>query len=103
MLDGCRLDDVELGVRLSGDPPVAHVSVFRSVYLSDRLLLDGDALHRLDRHDRRHSDAATSLDRLAERLAVYVMVDDVRYMLLLYRLYRESELVADSLAGVPGI
>ena len=100
MLNGCRLHNMELGVRLADDLPIAHIAVFRAVDLADGLLFDGDALHCLDGHDGRHANAAAGFDGLAERLGVNVVIDDARHMLLVDRLDCQAKLIANGFAGI---
>ena len=53
--------------------------------------------------DGRHPDAAPRLDRLAERRAVEIVIDDIGNILLTDGLDRQSQLVADGLCRIPGI
>ena len=103
VLHGRGLHHMELGIRLAGNPPVAHIAVVGSVNLSDGLLFHGDALHGFNRHHGGHADAAAGLDGLAERGGIDIVIDYVGNMLLRDGLNRKAELVADGLAGVPCI
>ena len=62
VLDGRGLHDMELGLGLAEDLPIAHIAVVRAVDLADGLFLDGDALHGLDGDDRGHADGMAGLD-----------------------------------------
>ena len=103
VLDGRGLHDMELGLGLAEDLPIAHIAVVRAVDLADGLFLDGDALHGLDGDDRGHADGVAGLDVLAERFTVNVLVDDAGNMLLGNALDGEAELIADGFGGVPGV
>ena len=103
VFDRGGLDDAERGIRLAGNHPVAQVAVLGAVNLADGFLLDGDALHGLDRDDGAHADAAPGFDDLAEGGGADVVVDDAGNMLLRDGLNRQAELVTDGLAGVPRI
>ena len=82
---------------------IAQIAVLGAVHLADGLLLHRDALIGLDGDDGRHPDAASRLDRLAERRAVEIVIDDIGDVLLPDRLDRQSQLVADGLCRIPGI
>lgn len=97
------LYDVELGVRLARNPPVAHISVAGAVYFADRFLFDHDALIRFDRDDCRHTDTSARLDLLSERFAVNVFIHDIRNVFLLNGFDRQAELIADRLRRVPSV
>ena len=44
MFGGMRFDDMELGIGFTGDPPITHITVIRTIDLADGLLFDGDTL-----------------------------------------------------------
>ena len=103
MLDRCGLYDVEFGVRLARNLPVAHIAVIGTVDLAYSLLFNCNALHRFDSHDGGHSYAASGFDSLAESLGINIAVNNARHVLLVDGFNCQPELVADSLACVPGI
>jgi len=103
VLHGSGLDDVELGIRLAGDQPVAHIAILGAVYLADGLLFHGDALHGFDGHHGGHADAAASLDGLAQGFGIDIVIDHAGHMLLGDGFDGQAQLAADGLAGVPGI
>ena len=82
MLYRSGLYHMEFRIWLAGNPPVALISVIRSINLSNRLFLNGNALKRLDGDNRRHTDALSGLDRSAQSGAVDVLTDNIRHMLL---------------------
>ena len=90
VFDRGGLDDAERGIRLAGNHPVAQVAVLGAVNLADGFLLDGDALHGLDRDDGAHADAAPGLDDLTEGGGADVVVDDAGNMLLRDGLNRQA-------------
>ena len=94
---------MELGLGFAEDLPIAHIAVIRAVNLANGLLFDGDALHSLDGDHSRHTDGVARLDLLAQRLAVDVLIQDAGDVLLGNALDGETQLVADSLGGVPGV
>ena len=87
--------------------PVIHQS-HRSpssgtIDLADGLFLDGDALHGLNGHHGGHADAVSGFDGLAQRGGVQVMIHGIGHVLLGDGFDGQAQLVADGLAGVPGI
>ena len=92
-----------LRIRLTGDPPVAHVSVFRRIDLADRLLFDRDPLRCLCCHNSGHADDPSGLDVLSERLAVDVVVQSDRHVLLGDAADHKMQLAADCLNRIPRV
>ena len=76
MLYRCGFDNVELGIRLACDLPVAHIAVIGTVNLADCFLFDCNALHSLDSNDSGHTDTTARLNRLAERGGLDVVIYD---------------------------
>ena len=103
MLYGGRLYYMEFCIRLVAYPPVAHIAVLGAVYLAYGLFLDGDALHGLYGHYCGHTDAVARLDGLAEGGAVYIVIYDIRHVLMVDGLDGKARFIADGFAGIPCI
>ena len=103
VFNGGGLYNMIFHIGFAGEPPVAHITVFRSVNLADGLFFNGDALFGFNGNNSGHTYAAACFDGGTEGFAVNVVVNDIRNMLLVYGFDGQTELVADSFAGVPCI
>ena len=87
MLNGGGLHNMELGLGLAEDFPIAHIAVVGAIDLADGLLFNGDALHSFNGNNGGHADGVAGLYILAEGFAVDILVYNTVYIKL-YSKYR---------------
>ena len=103
VLNGSGFHNVELGIGLAGDLPVAHIAVVRSINFADALSLNNRTLEGLGGNYCGHADAVTFRDSLAESCGIEVFIVEVRNAFLSVGFDSPAHFGSKGLVGAPYI
>ena len=103
VFNGCRFNNMELGIGFAGDFPIAHIAVIGSVNFTDALGFDDRALEGFGGNYCCHTDAVAFGDNFAHGFGIKVGIIEIRNAFLAVGFNGPAEFGCEGFVGRPYI